>query len=108
MVGTGGGGIGRRRSRLRSYSGGLLLGLIVVAPLAIGTVNPATRLVVFVSCALLLGMTLVERLQTGKQLPITIPLLALLVAFGATAAQLVPLPASVLAKSHRRRTSSSR
>lgn len=82
---------------MRTLRGVLLIALVALAPLAIGTVHPATRAVVFAGCALAVALTLVDRLRRGKKISVTVPLCALLVAVLATAAQLVPLPARLVA-----------
>ncbi len=81
---------------LRPAAGTILIGTIVFAPLAVGTVHPWARTTVFSMVAVLLVVTLIERIVSGKRIPITAPLLALLVGVTATALQLVPLPARVL------------
>lgn len=91
-----------RRSRrephwLKPLQLGLLVGLMAFAPLAIGTVHLWARTVVFVGAGLLLLITLGNAWRQGKQVPLTVPLVALLVLVGATALQLVPLPSSWIA-----------
>ncbi|MBI4508432.1 MAG: O-antigen ligase family protein [Deltaproteobacteria bacterium] len=86
---------GRSRKRLL---GVLLLLLIFFAPLAIGTVHPITRAILFVGCAAAIALALFDRFRRGKRVAITIPLVALCVAVGATAVQLVPLPSSIVAR----------
>jgi hypothetical protein len=75
-----------------------MIGLCAFAPLAIGTVHPWSRLVVFSVAGILLALVLVERIATGKRLPITVPLVALGIAVAATALQLIPLPSRLLAR----------
>ncbi len=84
--------------RFRPVIGGLLVALVFLAPLAIGTVHPWTRAVVFTTAILTLGLTLADRLTWRKRFPVTVPLVALACAIVATAIQLVPLPAGVVAR----------
>ncbi|MCC6993617.1 MAG: O-antigen ligase family protein [Deltaproteobacteria bacterium] len=84
-------------TRLRRGSDLLLLVLIFVAPLAIGGVHRPVRIALFSGAALALLLSLIERWRDRRPLPITVPLVALGVAFLVTALQLVPLPAALLA-----------
>src|SRR5512142_184552 len=85
-----------RRSTLSALAGALVMGLVAVAPVAIGTVHPVTRAVVFAGCALAAGAVWLDRVRRGRSLPLAPPLIALAVCVAATALQLVPLPASVI------------
>src|SRR3972149_8708096 len=87
-------GLGRACGRA---AGTLVLALVVVPPLAIGTVHAMPRAIVFSSCAAALGLLVVERLLLGKRIRVTVPLVALAVAFLATLLQLAPLPPAVVA-----------
>jgi tetratricopeptide (TPR) repeat protein len=82
----------------RPFIGGLMVALIFLAPLMIGTVHPWTRAIVFVGAAAALALTLADRLTWRKRFPVTVPLVALGCAFIATAIQLIPLPAGVIAR----------
>jgi hypothetical protein len=81
---------------LRSATGALLVAIVFVAPLLWGSVHRSVRLGVFAACALALAATLVDRWRAERPLPITVPLVALVLATLATALQLVPLPAAVV------------
>jgi len=83
-------------TRLRRGSDWLLLVLMCVAPLAIGGVHRPVRLALFSGAAAALLLSLIERWRDRRPLPVTIPLVALGVAFLVTAFQLVPLPAALL------------
>ncbi len=84
-------------TRMRRVSDWTLLVLIVLAPLAIGGVHRPVRIFLFAASAAALLLSLTERWRDRRPLPITIPLVGLGVAFLATAAQLIPLPAGLLA-----------
>src|SRR6187399_645179 len=86
-----------QRSTLSAAIGAGVLALPAFAALAIGTVHAPTRTAVFLGSAALLLLVLVERLAGKKQVPVTIPTVALAVAATATALQLVPLPDGVVA-----------
>lgn len=91
----------RRSLRGNAQGMGVLgVGLAAVAAtssLAIGTVHETTRLIVFVGCAALLAVAIVDRQRRGKHMPLVAPHLALALAVGLTALQLIPLPESWLA-----------
>lgn len=89
----------RRSTRaLRRILGGGLAVLIAAAPLAIGTVHPVSRLLVFSGCSLLLFLTLIERIWAGRPLTVTVPTVAFAVAVLSTALQLIPLPMSIVGR----------
>jgi hypothetical protein len=77
-------------------SEGLVLGSIVLAPLALGSVHLVTQAVVYSMAATALALALWRRLRAGERFLVTIPLVALLVAIGVSALQLVPVPDGVL------------
>jgi hypothetical protein len=83
--------------RLRDAIGVGIGAVLVFAPLAIGTVHPPTQAVVFVGCALLLALTLIQRRLVGKGLTLTAPHFFLLLAVALTALQVVPLPHALVA-----------
>ena len=88
---------GQGATALREAIFVVIAAILVFAPLAIGTVHTPTRLAVFAACALAFILTLVERLRAERRIAVTVPTVALAVATIATALQLIPLPASVVA-----------
>jgi tetratricopeptide (TPR) repeat protein len=82
---------------LRSAIGASLVAIIVIAPLAIGSAHTTTRLLLAFAASAVLAATLVERVVTGKRLPIVVPTVALACAVVFTLLQLVPLPPDLLA-----------
>ncbi len=70
---------------------------LVLAPLAIGTVHHATRMVVFALSCVALGVALLERARAQRDVQLAPPVYALALAVAATALQLIPLPARLLA-----------
>jgi len=82
----------------RRAGGALVIALIFFAPFAIGTVHVWTRSAVFLASALACALVLGGRLAEGRDVIFPLPAVALLVAVLATALQLVPLPAAVLAR----------
>lgn len=91
-------GNGRGRTPpLGRIAQGLIVALLVFAPLAIGTVHPWSRAIVFIGSAAALGLMVAERHLSGKPFRLTFPALPLSLAVVLCAIQLVPLPASVIA-----------
>lgn len=74
----------------------MVIGLIALAPIAVGSVHTSTRSLVFSLAILALLATLLDRRAKGRPFPITMPLVALAIAFVATALQLVPIPEAVM------------
>jgi hypothetical protein len=83
--------------RLRLLAGLGIAGVMTAAPLAIGTVHPVTRAVVFLGCAAVLAIVLVQRHLDGKRLVISPPFMGLALAVVLAIAQLVPLPRAIVA-----------
>ncbi|HKA88070.1 MAG TPA: O-antigen ligase family protein [Haliangiales bacterium] len=70
---------------------------LVLAPLAIGTVHLGTRMVVFGLSCLALLVALLERARARRHVQLPPVVYAMALAVAATALQLIPLPASLLA-----------
>jgi tetratricopeptide (TPR) repeat protein len=89
-------GQGGWASRVRPVVDWTIPGLIVLTPLAVGTVHVWTRALAFVAAAVALAVLVEERRAAERRVQATVPMLVLGVACVATLLQLVPLPSGLV------------
>jgi hypothetical protein len=88
--------LARALEKLRAGVDRMLPVTLVLAPLAIGTVHPWPRAMLFGISGIGSALAMAVRRSHGRRIQLTVPMLILAVAAIATALQLIPLPESAL------------